>query len=65
MDQINPQMKFMLWFMPIFMVFIFFQFASGLNLYYAVSNVATIPQQWWIAKERKKVKVQQPEPATG
>src|SRR5690606_32156268 len=34
MDQINPQMKFMLWFMPIFMVFIFFQFASGLNLYY-------------------------------
>jgi YidC/Oxa1 family membrane protein insertase len=65
MDQINPQMKFMLWFMPLFMVFIFFQFASGLNLYYAVSNVATIPQQWWIAKERKKVKVQQPEPATG
>lgn len=63
MDQINPQMKFMLWFMPVFMVFIFFQFASGLNLYYAVSNVATIPQQWWIAKERKKVKVQQPEPA--
>jgi len=63
MDQINPQMKFMLWFMPIFMVFIFFQFASGLNLYYAVSNVATIPQQWWIARERKKVKVHQPESA--
>jgi YidC/Oxa1 family membrane protein insertase len=65
MDEINPQMKFMLWFMPIFMVFIFFQFAAGLNLYYAVSNVATIPQQWWIAKERKKVKVHRPAGATG
>lgn len=64
MDEINPQMKFMLWFMPIFMVFIFFQFAAGLNLYYAVSNVATIPQQWWIAKERKKVKVHRPVTAT-
>lgn len=63
LDDVNPQMKFMLWFMPIFMVFIFFQFAAGLNLYYAVSNVATIPQQWWIAKERKKVKVHRP-PAT-
>jgi len=65
MDEVNPQMKFMLWFMPIFMVFIFFQFASGLNLYYAVSNVATIPQQWWIARERKKVKVKTVAPTSG
>lgn len=65
MEQVNPQMKFMLWFMPIFMVAIFFQFAAGLNLYYAVSNVATIPQQWWIARERKKVKIHQPVPAEG
>lgn len=63
LEEVNPQMKFMLWFMPIFMVFIFFQFAAGLNLYYAVSNVATIPQQWWIARERKKVKVHRPVPA--
>jgi len=42
--------------MPIMMVFIFFKLASGLNLYYAVSNIATIPQQIWINNERKKMK---------
>ena len=56
MDQVNPQMKMMLWFMPIFMVFIFFQLASGLNLYYATANIATLPQQYWIARERQKAK---------
>ncbi len=57
-EQQNPQMKMMLWIMPIMMVFIFFKLASGLNLYYAVSNIATIPQQIWINNERKKMKVQ-------
>ncbi len=57
MEQVNPQMKMMLWFMPIFMVFIFLQLASGLNLYYATANIATLPQQYWIAKERKKARV--------
>jgi YidC/Oxa1 family membrane protein insertase len=51
----NPQMQMMLWTMPIVMVLIFFRFPSGVNLYYAVSNIATIPQQIWIAKERQKV----------
>ncbi|NJD17693.1 MAG: membrane protein insertase YidC [Gemmatimonadetes bacterium] len=55
-EQQNPQMKMMLWIMPIMMVFIFFKLASGLNLYYAVSNIATIPQQIWINNERKKLK---------
>ncbi len=55
-DQPNPQMKMMMWFMPVLMVFIFFKLASGLNLYYAVSNIATIPQQIWINNERKKMK---------
>ncbi|HSW28904.1 MAG TPA: membrane protein insertase YidC [Longimicrobiales bacterium] len=55
-EQQNPQMKMMLWIMPIMMVFIFFKLASGLNLYYAVSNLATIPQQIWINNERKKMK---------
>ncbi len=50
----NPQMKMMMWMMPIFMVFIFFNLASGLNLYYATANVATLPQQIWIARERQK-----------
>jgi len=56
LDEPNPQMKMMMWIMPIMMVFIFFNLPSGLNLYYATANVATLPQQIWIARERKKVK---------
>jgi YidC/Oxa1 family membrane protein insertase len=52
----NQQMKMMMWVMPIVMMFIFLNFASGLNLYYATANLATLPQQIWIAKERAKVK---------
>jgi YidC/Oxa1 family membrane protein insertase len=53
MDQDNPQMKMMMYFMPLFFGFIFAKFASGLNLYYATANIATIPQQILIARERK------------
>jgi membrane protein insertase Oxa1/YidC/SpoIIIJ len=42
------------------MVFIFFRLASGLNLYYSVANIATIPQQVWIARERLKMKGKPP-----
>ncbi|MCA9737622.1 MAG: membrane protein insertase YidC [Gemmatimonadetes bacterium] len=65
----NPQMKIMMWVMPIFLTVLFLQFPAGLNLYYATSNVATIPQQYWISKERAKVQAKQqgkgskPEPA--
>lgn len=48
----NPQAKMMLYFMPIFMTVLFFRFASGLNLYYAVSNIFSIPQQYLIAQRR-------------
>ncbi|MDP3911424.1 MAG: membrane protein insertase YidC [Gemmatimonadales bacterium] len=48
----NPQMKMMLYFMPIFMTVLFLNFASGLNLYYAAQNVFSIPQQYLIAKRR-------------
>jgi YidC/Oxa1 family membrane protein insertase len=48
----NPQMKMMMYFMPLFFGFIFMNFPSGLNLYYATTNVATIPQQVLIARER-------------
>jgi len=66
----NPQMKMMLYIMPVMMTFLFLNFASGLNLYYAVSNIASIPQQWLLARERKKraaraiveVKTRPPEP---
>jgi YidC/Oxa1 family membrane protein insertase len=44
----------MLYVMPVMMTFLFLNFASGLNLYYAVSNIASIPQQWMLARERLK-----------
>ena len=48
----NPQAKMMSYMMPVMMTVFFLNFASGLNLYYAVQNVAAIPQQWFIARER-------------
>ena len=56
MPEANPQMRMMMWFMPLFFGFIFLNFPSGLNLYYASMNLATIPQQIIVANERKKVK---------
>jgi YidC/Oxa1 family membrane protein insertase len=50
----NPQTKMMLYIMPVMMTVLFLNFASGLNLYYAVSNIASIPQQWLLARERKR-----------
>jgi YidC/Oxa1 family membrane protein insertase len=54
MTEVPPQMKFMMYFMPIFMVVIFLNFASGLNLYYAAMNFASLPQQLQIMRERKR-----------
>jgi YidC/Oxa1 family membrane protein insertase len=60
MPQQNQQMKMMMYLMPIMMVVIFFNLASGLNLYYATANIATLPQQIWIAGERKKAQAKPP-----
>ena len=51
----NPQAKTMAYVFPVMMVFFFWRLAAGLNLYYAVQNVATLPQQWLIARERAKL----------
>lgn len=51
----NPQAKMMAYAMPVMMLVFFANFASGLNLYYAVQNLASLPQQWLIMKERKKL----------
>ncbi len=48
----NPQAKMMTVFMPIMMTVLFLNFASGLNLYYAVSNIVSLPQQWLINRAR-------------
>jgi YidC/Oxa1 family membrane protein insertase len=53
----NPQAKMMMFMMPVMLTVLFFNFASGLNLYYAVQNIAAIPQQWLLAHERGKTPV--------
>ena len=50
----NPQMKMMMYVMPVMMGVFFFSLASGLNLYYTASNLAGLPQQVLIARERRR-----------
>ena len=50
----NPQAKMMSYMMPVVLTVVFLNFASGLNLYYAVQNLAALPQQWLLARERAK-----------
>jgi len=52
----NPQTKMMTYMMPVIMLIFFGRFASGLNLYYTIQNLASIPQQWLVVKERMKTK---------
>jgi membrane protein insertase, YidC/Oxa1 family, C-terminal domain len=56
----SPQTKIMLYVMPIMMTVLFVSFPSGLNLYYAVQNTASIPQQWLLSKERLRRLPQSP-----
>jgi YidC/Oxa1 family membrane protein insertase len=56
----SPQTKIMLYVMPIMMTILFVSFPSGLNLYYAVQNTASIPQQWLLGKERMRRNPQPP-----
>jgi YidC/Oxa1 family membrane protein insertase len=50
----NPQAKVMGYMMPVMFTVMFLNFASGLNLYYAVQNLVGIPQQWLLIREREK-----------
>lgn len=50
----NEQQKMMMYLMPAVMMVIFLNMASGLNLYYFVQNLASLPQQWLISRERAK-----------
>lgn len=50
----NDQQKMMLYLMPGIMLIFFANFASGLNIYYFIQNLASLPQQWFIARERRK-----------
>jgi YidC/Oxa1 family membrane protein insertase len=57
----NPQAKVMSYMMPAMFTVMFLNFASGLNLYYAVQNIAALPQQIAITRERAKAGVKPPD----
>jgi YidC/Oxa1 family membrane protein insertase len=50
----NPQAKMMMYMFPVIMTVALLSLAAGLNLYYAVQNIAALPQQWLIARERAR-----------
>ncbi len=50
----NEQQKMMMYLMPAMMLIFFFNIASGLNLYYFIQNLASLPQQWLISRERTR-----------
>ncbi len=56
----NPQAKMMSYMFPVIMTVALLNMAGGLNLYYAVQNIAALPQQWLIARERARKPVTPP-----
>ena len=55
MQQMDPaQQKMMITMMPLMMTFVFYQFPSGLVLYWMVSNVLAVSHQLWIGKGLRK-----------
>ncbi|HVF40174.1 MAG TPA: membrane protein insertase YidC [Gemmatimonadaceae bacterium] len=52
----NPQAKMMGYMFPVMMTFVLANMASGLNLYYTAQNIAALPQQWLLARERAKMR---------
>lgn len=45
MPQDQPQMKYVMWFMPVFITFVMLNMPAGLSLYSFVNNILTIAQQ--------------------
>jgi YidC/Oxa1 family membrane protein insertase len=52
----NPQAKMMGYMFPVMMTVVLLNMASGLNLYYTAQNIASLPQQWFLARERAKLR---------
>ena len=48
------QARMMMTVMPIMMTVLFYQFASGLVLYWMVSNVLAIAHQTWVGRRMKR-----------
>jgi YidC/Oxa1 family membrane protein insertase len=49
-QQMDPVQQQIFSFMPWVLMFVMAPFAAGLQLYWVVSNVLTIAQQWWLYK---------------
>ena len=45
MTMTDPKQKAMMYFMPLFLTVLFYNFPSGLNIYYTLFNIFTIVQQ--------------------
>jgi YidC/Oxa1 family membrane protein insertase len=49
-QQLDPVQQQIFSFMPWVLMFVMAPFAAGLQLYWVVSNILTIGQQWWLYK---------------
>jgi YidC/Oxa1 family membrane protein insertase len=48
---VDPQQKQMMTWMSVMFIFLFYQFPSGLVLYWFVSNLLGIAQQFWVNRQ--------------
>ena len=53
----DPKQKMMGYMMPVVMLFIFYNFSAGLNLYYLIFNILSIAQDYWTKKTRKQMEI--------
>ncbi len=54
--EMNQQMKMMMIFMPIFIGWISLTFPAGLVIYWVISNITQIFQQWWMYRGESNLK---------
>ena len=50
----NPQAKLFAYVMPLTFAVLFARMAAGLHIYYTIQNLAALPQQYLLARERSK-----------
>jgi len=55
MTTVDPKQKFMVYMMPVFMVFIFSSLPAGLNLYWLIYNILSIGEQYIIQIRHKPI----------
>ena len=50
----DPRQKMIGYMMPVMMLFLFYSFPAGLNLYWTVNNLLTVAQQWSSHREAER-----------